>query len=63
MPPAKKVVSPRKSIAGHMFKEYPGQQQVDLKVKIEVPGSWFAAGAAGALTAGERRDKYDAIFI
>ena len=40
--------------------QYPGQQQVDLKVEIEVPGSWFGGTAAGALTAAERRDKYKA---
>ena len=29
-----------------VVKQYPGQQQVDLAVEIEVPGSWFGAGGA-----------------
>lgn len=45
------------------FKQYPGQQQVDLKVKIKVPGSWFSKGAAGSLTLTERRDSYEAIAV
>lgn len=45
------------------FKQYPGQQQVDLKVKIEVPGAWFGKGSAGALTSTERREKYEAIAV
>ena len=43
-----------------VVKQYPGQQQVDLAVEIEVPGSWFGAGADGALGASERREKYTA---
>ena len=27
-----------------MVKQYPGQEQVDLAVEIEVPGSWFGVG-------------------
>ena len=34
-----------------VVKQYPGQQQVDLAVEIEVPGSWFGAGPMGSLTA------------
>ena len=34
-----------------VVKQYPGQQQVDLAVEIEVPGSWFCAGPMGSLTA------------
>ena len=30
-----------------VVKQYPGQQQVDLAVEIEVPGSWFGAGPMG----------------
>ena len=41
-------------------KQYPGQQQVDLAVEIEVPGSWFGAGPMGSLTATEQREKYKA---
>lgn len=43
-----------------VIKQYDGQEQVDLKVEIEIPGSWFAGGAEGALTEGERREKYHA---
>jgi hypothetical protein len=43
-----------------VVKQYPGQQQVDLAVEIEVPGSWFGAGPMGALTPNERREKYTA---
>ena len=42
MPP--KLSSPRKSLVSHLFVQYPGQEQVDLNVKIEMPGSWFGAG-------------------
>ena len=38
--------------------QYGGQEQVDLVVEIEVPGSWFGGGAEGSLTAAERREKY-----
>ena len=40
-----------------VVKQYPGQQQVDLAVEIEVPGSWFGVGPMGALTPTERREK------
>ena len=43
-----------------VVKQYPGQQQVDLAVEIEVPGSWFGVGPMGALTPTERREKYTA---
>ena len=43
-----------------VVKQYPGQQQVDLAVEIEVPGSWFGAGPMGSLTATEQREKYKA---
>ena len=39
-----------------IIKQYPGQEQVDLSVLVEIPGSWFG----GALTTNERRDKYEA---
>ena len=39
---------------------YDGQEQVDLAVEIEVPGSWFGGTAAGTLNATERREKFKA---
>ena len=42
-----------------LVQQYPGQQQVDLAVEIQVPGSWFGVGLMGSLTATERRDKYN----
>ena len=56
-------LSPRKSITSLLFKQYPGQQQVDVACKIEVPGSWFAAGAAGGLSSAERKEKYEAVAM
>ena len=41
-------------------KYYPGQQQVNLSVEIEVPGSWFGGTEMGSLSASERRQKYKA---
>ena len=41
-------------------KYYPGQQQVNLSVEIEVPGSWFGGTEMGSLNASERRQKYKA---
>jgi len=46
-----------------LFKQYPGQEQVDLAVEIEVPGSWFGIGSMGSLTTTERREKYNAQFV
>ena len=43
-----------------VVKHYPGQQQVNLSVEIEVPGSWFGGTEMGSLNAGERRQKYKA---
>ena len=43
-----------------VVKHYPGQQQVNLSVEIEVPGSWFGGTEMGSLTASERRQKYKA---
>ena len=43
-----------------VVKQYPGQEQVDLAIEIEVAGSWFSDGPMGALTATERREKYTA---
>jgi len=62
MPPAKAPARPPGGgIAAHCFKHHPGQQQVDLSVRIDVPGSWFSAGADGTLTAAEKKDKYVAV--
>ena len=45
-----------------VVKQYPGQQQVDVAVEIEDPGSWFGVGPMGSqpLTPPERRKKYTA---
>jgi len=43
-----------------LVKQWPGQQQVNLAVEIQVPGSWFGVGLMGCLTATERREKYTA---
>jgi len=43
-----------------LVKQWPGQQQVNLAVEIQVPGSWFGVGPMGCLTATERREKYTA---
>ena len=43
-----------------VVKQYPGQQQVNLSVEIEVPGSWFGGTEMGSLNASERRQKYKA---
>jgi len=43
-----------------LVKQYPGQEQVDLAVEIEVPGLWFGVGLMGSLTTTERREKYNA---
>lgn len=53
----------RNSLAAIVFKQYPGQQQVDLGVVVDVPGSWFGEGAAGILSAAERREKYKAVAV
>ena len=38
-----------------LFKQYPGQQQVELSVVIETPGSWFSGTSEGQLNAIARR--------
>ena len=43
-----------------LIKQYSGDEQVRLKVVVEVPGSWFGGGALGTLTDGERKEKYEA---
>ena len=43
-----------------LIKQYDGQEQVDLAVEIEVPGSWFGGTAAGSLTLTEKRERYKA---
>ena len=32
-------------------------------VRIDIPGSWFAGGAAGGLTTTERREKYVSVAV
>ena len=34
-----------------LIKQYKGDEQVRLKVIVEIPGSWFGGGAQGSLTA------------
>ena len=43
-----------------VVKQYPGQEQVDLRVEIEVPGTWFGGTSQGSLTNAEKREKYKA---
>ena len=43
-----------------LIKQYPAEEQVRLKVVIDVPGSWFGAGQLGSLSASERKDNYTA---
>ena len=43
-----------------VVKQYPGQEQVDLRVEIEVPGTWFGGTSQGSLTQQEQREKYKA---
>ena len=43
-----------------LIKQYKGDEQVRLKVMVEIPGSWFGGGPDGSLTAGERKEKYEA---
>ena len=45
------------------FKKYPGQQQVDMQVVVDMPGIWFTSGPLGGLTAAERRVKYAAMAV
>jgi len=61
--PAARIVETAASTAMDRYVElvhqYPVQQQVDLAVEIQVPGSWFGVGPMGSLTTTERRDKYN----
>ena len=57
MPPVLSKPNKQTSVLAAGFeiiKQYPGEEQVRLKVVVEIPGSWFG----GALTTNERRDKY-----
>ena len=40
--------------------QYAGQEQVDLALIVDVPGSWFGAGSEGGLAPGEKKEKYAA---
>ena len=42
-----------------LIKQYGGEEQAQLQVPIDIPGSWFGAGDSGALTTAERKDKYE----
>ena len=56
MPPAAKI----NALGFDVITQYDGQEQVDLIVEIDIPGSWFGGGTQGSLTAAERREKYKA---
>ena len=61
MPPKKKPAGAERSVVDlgiQLIKQYPGQEQVDLAVTVEVPGSWFGGTASGSLGSGERKEKY-----
>ena len=49
-----------RALGVEIIHQYAGQEQVDLAVIVDIPGSWFGAGADGALGASERREKYPA---
>ena len=63
MPPAGKSKEKPPSLSGHLFKQYPGPEQVELRVKVDIPGSWFSSGGEGQLSATERREKYEAVAV
>ena len=48
------------SLGVDIIKQYNGQEQVDLKVVVSIPGSWFGGTEAGSLTAAERKQSYEA---
>jgi hypothetical protein len=48
------------SFGVEQIRQYPGQEQVELKVEIEIPGSWFGGTDSGSLSAAERRQKFTA---
>ena len=43
-----------------IIKQYPGPEQVELKVINEIPGAWFGGTSTGALNPSERREHYEA---
>lgn len=63
MPPRKPAPPCAGALAGHLFRQHPGQQQVDLSVKVDIPGSWFSAGQLGSLTSAEKKDKYEGVAV
>ena len=63
MPPAARLKDKPPPLSTHLFKQYPGQEQVELKVKVDIPGSWFSGGGEGQLSASERREKYEAVAV
>ena len=50
-------------LGAHLFKHYPGQEQVELSVKVHIPGSWFSTGGEGQLSASLCREKYAAVAV
>ena len=35
------------NLADYAFKQYPGKEQAELRVRIKVPGNWFNGYVAG----------------
>ena len=65
---SKEKTSPRKTVSqvrleSMAYKKYPGQQQVDLSVRVDIPGNWFQATSVGGLSTAERKEKYAAIAV
>ena len=44
------------ALGAEIIHEYAGQEQVDLAVVVDIPGSWFGGGMA----ASEKKEKYTA---
>ena len=64
LPPARKQErASQQNITALTYKKYPGEQQVELSVKIDMPGSWFSGTAIGGLTTAEKKEKYVAMCV
>lgn len=48
------------SLGVDLIKQYAAPEQVDLKVVVDMPGSWFGGMTSGSLSASEKRDSYEA---
>ncbi|KAK3247750.1 hypothetical protein CYMTET_42759 [Cymbomonas tetramitiformis] len=48
----------RVSFAEHFIKQYPGKQQVDLSVEIDVPGTWF-----NKMSPAEKRKQFKCVAV